>query len=121
MNELRLNKVVRFVNSGIEARFYTLYEDKRDVYSDCVRPEWGISGKEKNRRIEVRDGGFHGDAVFCKDVSRDVGNMMYRDIVEISKMWNPFKQKDAIKEWSENGGQWFDQDRREWVKNGQNH
>lgn len=44
-----------------------------------------------------------------------------RDIVEISKMWNPFKQKAAVEEWAENGGQWFDQDRMEWVKDGQNH
>ena len=120
-SEWRRNKEVDFINSGLHAEFRTRYDDVRHIMSDDPRPSWGISRVEKNRLVEVLDGGFHGELLFKKEVGREEGNRMYRDIVEISKMWNPFKQRAALDEWSKNGGVWLDESRREWVLDGQKH
>ena len=113
IGEWRKNKSLDFINSGIHAEFSTLYEDQRDIMSDCVRPIMGISDRDDNRRVEILDGS---KVLFC----REVGNQMYRDILEISKMWNPYKQREAVKQWSRSE-RWYDEDKRAWVIEGQKH
>lgn len=115
--EWRKNKTVQFINSGLMAEFSTLYEDKRDIMSDSVRPEWGISDREDNRRVVIRDGT---DTVCAVQVSAEDGNRMFLDVVELSRMWNPHKQRAAVENWVKNGGK-FSEGQREWVIEGQKH
>jgi len=115
--EWRTNKSVSFVNSSLCAEFATLYEDKRDVMSDSVRPEWGVSDRARNRRVCVNE---WGKVLFCEEVERDEGNRMYRDLVEIGRMWNSNKQRAAFDEWAKNGGE-IDDDWMSWVREGQEH
>lgn len=73
----KMNKEIPF-SAGMTARFYTLYEDQRDVMCDSVRPEWGISTWTNNRRVEVVD--RYGRTIFSKEVDRETGNAMYREM-----------------------------------------
>lgn len=117
--EWRGNKTVQFINSALRAEFMTYYEDKRDIMSDCVRPSWGISDLEKNRKVVIYDGGGS-KSVFSAQVSAEEGNRLYMDIIELSRMWNPYKQRAAVENWAKNGGK-FSEGQREWVVEGQKH
>lgn len=116
-SEWRTNKTIYFVNSVIQAKFETLWEDQRDSMSDCVRPDMGISHSSRNRRVSITEGR---NVFFCREVTSEEGNLMYKDILEISKMWNPFKQHVAMEEWARTDGS-FAEGRLEWVIQGQKH
>ena len=87
MNEWRINKTVCVPYAG-EVVFMTLYEDMRDVMSDSVRPEWGISDRVKNRRIVWR--GLDRRDVRACEVDRDTGNEMYRRVIAVSRPGSGF-------------------------------
>ena len=112
--EWRKNKTVLFINSGLKAEFSTYYEDQRDIMCDSVRPEWGVSSRKDNRHVVIRDG--RGD-LFSEYVDRDRGNEMYRDIVELSKGWNPYKQRYEVEAWVANGGRFADGQRERVIQN----
>lgn len=115
----KVNKAVDFCNSALRAEFKTYYEDQRDIMSDSVRPEWGISEMENNRKVVIYDG-CGSEAVFDVQVSASEGNRLYRDIVELSKVWNPFKQRAAVDEWAQNGGKFLG-NQKSWVLEAQRH
>ena len=73
----RLNKEIPF-SAGYTAKFYTLYEDTRDIMCDSPRPEWAISPRKNNRRVEVVDN--RGITVFRQVVDKDLGNAMYLEM-----------------------------------------
>ncbi len=81
MREWRVIKSVNVPYAG-EVKFMTLYEDLRDVMSDSVRPEWGISPVVKNHRVEWRD--LDG-RVIAREVDREIGNMIYKKVVSVSR------------------------------------
>lgn len=116
-NQWRNNKTVYFINSVLRAEFQTLWEDQRDEMSDCVRPDMDISHKARNRRVIIVEGR---DVLFCREVTAEEGNLMYKSIIQLAKMWNPFKQRAAVEEWAENEGS-FAEGRLEWVLEGQKH
>lgn len=93
--EWRVNKSFDSTNGGFTARFLTLYEDKRDIMSDCVRPEMGVASVEKNRRVEIKLGWGSGKE-FCAVVNRDEGNRLYKELVKIGSGWNPYVQQSAV-------------------------
>ena len=103
----KLVKSIDFKNSSITAKFYTLYEDKRDIMSDAWKPQMGPSDLHKVV-IEHRD-----KTLFCREVGRDEGNRMYKDIVVMSKIWNPYFSQGAVEEWGKNG-EWVDMEKKEW-------
>ena len=78
----KLNKEIPF-SCDYTARFYTLYEDKRDAMCDSVRPEWGIADRENNRRVEVID--RRGITVFYKEVNKETGNAMYLEMKPLDR------------------------------------
>lgn len=78
MGEWRLNKEIPF-SAGWTARFYTLWEDQRDMMCDSVRPEMGVSMDEKNRRVSVDDNRL-GITIWSQRVSRNEGNRMYLEM-----------------------------------------
>lgn len=84
--EWRVNKSVCVPYAGTVV-FMTLYEDLRDAMSDSVRPEWGVSPRVKNRRVEWigSDG-----RVVAREVDRDTGNAMYRKVVSVSRPGSGF-------------------------------
>lgn len=77
VEQWRLNKTVEI--GSCRAYFWTLFEDQRDTMSDCVRPVWGVSEKEKNRKVEIKD--HAGRSVFCRVVSREEGNGLYKSFL----------------------------------------
>ena len=78
----KMNKEIPF-SAGMTARFYTLYEDQRDMMSDSVRPEWGISSWTNNRRVEVVD--RYGVTIFSKECDRETGNAMYKEMKPLDR------------------------------------
>ena len=86
MREWRVNKSVYVPYAG-KVVFMTLYEDLRDVMSDSVRPEWGVSPRVKNRRVEWCDSSGR---VVAREVDRDTGNEMYRKVVAVSRPGSGF-------------------------------
>lgn len=95
--EWRVNKEMGSVNGGFSCRFLTLYEDKRGVMCDSLRPEWGVSDIEKNRRVEVRFGWGSGKE-FCVEVDRDEGNRLFVELKKIGSEWNPMVQQRKVEE-----------------------
>lgn len=87
MREWRVNKSVYVPYAG-KVVFMTLYEDLRDVMSDSVCPEWGVSPMVKNRCVEWHDSGGH--VVARREVDRDTGNEMYRKVVAVSRPGSGF-------------------------------
>ena len=87
MMEWRVNKTVCVPYAG-EVVFLTLYEDMRDVRCDSVRPEWGISPRDKNRKVVWR--GLDRRDVCACEVDRDTGNEMYRRVVSVSRPGSGF-------------------------------
>jgi len=85
MGEWRVNKTVCVPYAG-EVEFMTLWEDQRDVMSDSVHPEWGISDRVNNRRVVWNSP--NGRVV--REVDRDTGNMMYRKVVSVSRPGSGF-------------------------------
>ena len=82
MGEWRLNKEIPF-SAGYTAEFRTLYEDKRDMMCDSVRPVMGISDCPKNRKVSVKD--FRGITIFSKEVSKEEGNQMYLEMKPLDR------------------------------------
>ena len=73
----KMNKEIPF-SASYTARFYTLYEDQRDIMCDSPRPEMGIANRPRNRRIEVQT--TRGTTVFAKEVTKEEGNRMYKEM-----------------------------------------
>ena len=82
MYKLQLVKEIPF-SSDFTAKFYTLYEDKRDVMCDSLRPEWGTADCTKNHRVTVVD--RRGITVFSRDVNKNEGNAMYREMKPLDR------------------------------------
>ena len=82
MCEWRMVKEIPF-SAGLVARFYTLFEDKRDAMCDSVRPEWGIADRAKNHMVKVVD--YRNIAVFSQEVTKDEGNAMYREMKPLDR------------------------------------
>jgi len=78
----KLNKQIPF-SASFTAKFFTLYEDARDIMCDDPRPDWVISCRPNNRRVEVVD--ICGIAVFCKDVTAEEGNAMYLEMKPLDR------------------------------------
>lgn len=66
-------------SAGFTAKFYTLMVDTRDARCDSVRPEYAVADCALNHRVEVVDD-IRRFAVFGRDVSKDEGNAMYREM-----------------------------------------
>ena len=96
--EWHLNKRIPF--GGYEARFSTLYEDKRDIMCDSLRPEMGVVGCERNRMIEVYD--IYNSCVFTKICTKEEGNAMYREMKSLDRCG--YGRFDCI-EWMRKNGE----------------
>lgn len=73
----RLNKEIPF-SADYTAKFFTLYEDTRDIMCDSPRPEWAVSQRRNNRLVTVEN--YKGVTVFSLAVSKDEGNAMYLEM-----------------------------------------
>ena len=82
MARWKLNKEIPF-SASYTAKFYTLYEDVRDVMCDSPRPEYAISHRDKNRMVEVVDDRRR--VVFRQEVSKDEGNAMYLEMKPLDR------------------------------------
>ena len=95
----RSNKSIPF--GDYRAWFWTLYEDKRDIMSDCVRPQWGVANCNKNHMVTVCEGRSNVDEVWRIVCTKDEGNGLYRMMV---KMDNNGYGRNEVNKWLRENG-----------------
>ncbi|MBQ4197836.1 MAG: hypothetical protein II659_08350 [Bacteroidales bacterium] len=83
------------------AWFSTLYEDKRDMMSDCVKPQWGIADRKSNRMVTVCRGRSNTDEVLRIFCTKDEGNALYKMMV---KMDNHGYGRHEVNKWLRENG-----------------
>jgi len=77
--------------------FETLDEDVRGPMSDCPKPVWDTSWKEKNRRVRVEN--RNRINMFYRVVTKVEGNKLYkvlRDICFEDDLWDWIEKESGI-------------------------